>query len=724
MDLQASGELAISQDSSNEKVVWDMLFRLLEHRMSRGEFTVIDATCSKTKDIQRYKELADSYRYRMICVDFTDVPLDVCLRQNKQRVKYKWVPNSAIENIYARFATQQIPSGVQVIKPDEFDTILEKPIDLSEYKKIVFIGDIHGCYDTLMQYPDFKNGLDPDVEYIFCGDYIDRGNQNAETMKFLQSIMYKPNVCFLEGNHERWLYCYGNDLEAKSMEFEKKTKLALIAGGYTQKMARMFYRKLRQMSHFTYNGFEVLACHGGIPNQQLNNLFVPTYKFIHGAGDYKDYVLVAEAWMGQTTGNKFLVFGHRNTESDPIQMADRVFNLEGKVEFGGTIRIVELTTKQYPAYGTTEDGGLIPYGFNVAACWNPIELQDCQPVDENLITEERSVETVEDAINYLRNNKFVQEKDLGNGVSSFNFTREAFYSKNWNRQTVLARGLFIDTENKKIIARSYEKFFKINEVHETELGSLRERFKFPVSAYVKENGYLAIVSYDYRNDDLFVASKSTTGGDYAKWIKEQLIEQYNYEALKYYLKTMYESGMPESVVFERIDPVNDPHIIEESEAKLVMLDIICNKLAFEKLSYTSVVELAGLIGCPVKRKAAVFNDWESFREFYYEITAEGYQYAGNYTEGFVFEDASGFMTKCKTEYYNFWKAMRGVADSTLRCGYIRSTGMLQSSTANLFYGFLKDCFKNDRNADTKSYPYKTDIVSLRNKFIQGGINND
>ena len=56
------------------------------------------------------------------------------------------------------------------------------------YKKIVFIGDIHGCYDTLKQYPDFKDGLKDDTEYIFLGDYIDRGNQNAEVLQFLDQI--------------------------------------------------------------------------------------------------------------------------------------------------------------------------------------------------------------------------------------------------------------------------------------------------------------------------------------------------------------------------------------------------------------------------------------------------------------------------------------------------------------------------------------------------------
>ena len=693
-ELQADGRLAVARNQDTEKATWKTLFQMLEYRMSRGEFTVIDATASKTKDIKQYKDLADSYRYRMYVVDFTNIPLETCLAQNKMRHPDKWVPEEGIINIYSRFATQPVPAGVEIIKPTELEKVLEKPIDLSSYKKVVFIGDIHGCYDTLMQYSDFKNGLDPEVSYIFTGDYVDRGNQNAEILKFLSSIMNKPNVCLLEGNHERWINDYGHGVPAKSKEFEYKTKHQLTAAKFTDRDARMLYRKVRQMSHFMYNGLEILACHAGIPCMTTNLMYIPTHAFVHGVGTYGDYKTIAETWMTETKENQFLVHGHRNVESDPTQIADRVFNLEGKVEFGGSLRIVEL---------------------NQDLIWNVVELEDCQPVDENLITEERKVETVEEAIAYLRNNKFVQEKQLGEGISSFNFTREAFYKANWNRQTILARGLFMDTKNNKIMARSYEKFFKINEVYETEMASLKQRLVFPVKAYVKENGFLAIVSYDYNNDDLFIASKSTNKGDFVDYIKAQL-EPYRENILKY-LRYYHEISSDLTLVFECVDIEKDPHIIKYENSTLVLLDAIYNTLEFKTVLYDNLVDFAKTkIGCSVKEKAFEIKDWDSFRDLYMEAQSEDYQYNGKYIEGFVFEDATGFMTKCKTGYYNFWKYMRGVADQTLKSSHYSRTGSLLTPTANYFYKFCKDLFINDRDKETKSYPYKTDIISLRDKF--------
>ena len=721
-ELQADGRFAVARNKDTEQQTWKMIFELLEYRMSRGELTVLDATASKTKDIQQYRELAEQYRYRTYVVDFTDVPIETCLTQNKMRPEDKWVPEESIRNIYARFATQPVPARVDVIKPNELDKILEKPIDLSSYKKIVFIGDIHGCYDTLMQYPDFKEGLKDDTEYIFLGDYVDRGNQNAEVMKFISSIMDKPNVCLLEGNHEKWIRDYGNSVPAKSKEFEQKTKPQLIAGGFTEKDARMFYRKVRQFSHFTYNELEILACHAGIPNLKSNLLYLPTEAFVHGVGTYADYKVIAESWMSQTKENQYLIHGHRNTEGTETEIADRVFNLEGKVEFGGKLRIVELSgefkerVSYHVDFDSERDDEYDVMEQYFEPTWNVVELEDCQPVDENLITEERKVETVEEAISYLRNNKFVQEKQLGNGISSFNFTREAFYSANWNRQTVLARGLFIDTENKEIMARSYEKFFKINEVHETELASLKERLVFPVTAYVKENGFLAIVSYDYKNDDLFIASKSTNKGDYVEYIKKAL-EPYREKILRR-LKEYYYAKSPVTFVFECVDIENDPHIIKYDSSKIVLLDAIANTLEFTSIDYSCLKYNAREIGCPVKEKAFELKDWDAFRDLYTEVQDEEYKYNDEYIEGFVFVDASGFMTKCKTGYYNFWKFMRGVADQTLRAGYYGRTGALQSAQANYFYGFCRDLYKNDYNKENKSYPYKTDIITLREKYYK------
>lgn len=58
--LQVDGTRGISQN--NDGTVWKTLFSLLEIRMQKGEFTVIDATNSKTSEMNRYKNMCETYR--------------------------------------------------------------------------------------------------------------------------------------------------------------------------------------------------------------------------------------------------------------------------------------------------------------------------------------------------------------------------------------------------------------------------------------------------------------------------------------------------------------------------------------------------------------------------------------------------------------------------------------------------------------------------------------
>ena len=122
-------------------------------------------------------------------------------------------------------------------------------------------------------------------------------------------------------------------------------------------------------------------------------------------------------------------------------------------------------------------------------------------------------------VDMLRNSSLVREKHLANGISSFNFSNKCFFDKAWDSINVKARGLFV-TDN-QVVARSYNKFFNIGERPETEMSSLRENLIFPVCAYIKSNGFLAIISADPTEDGkLFIASKSTNEGDFAGYIRD------------------------------------------------------------------------------------------------------------------------------------------------------------------------------------------------------------
>ena len=631
--LLEDGSYEISQKYN--KVTWELLYKYLEMRMQNGDFTIIDATHSDIKLMNKYRDLANTYKYTMYCLEF-DVTLEEALKRNKKRDNYKYVPERVIEKTYETIKNnEKLPSGLKKI--NSIDEIINfYTADVNEYKKVIIIGDIHSCAEPLKE---ILKDFNEENLYIFVGDYFDRGIQPVETFKIMLDLLEKPNVILIEGNHEeksmkKFIY----DEEKYTKSFEETTLLPLLKEydvDYVKASLKKIYKKLRQCFAFEFRGKKFLCTHGGLPLVPKLTL-VSSKEMIHGVGKYETEIgeIYSENYKKGLCQDFIQVHGHRG-----INDGEYSYCLEARVEFGGELKVLTIDND-----GNIEKSGIKNDVYN-----RGLKL----PISD--ATEKVEFNTANELINEMIGHKFITVKKCDYNLISLNFNREAFNKKKWNDLTIKARGLFVDRDSGEVKIRSYNKFFNFGERH-VNLGYLNKYATYPIRVFKKYNGFLGLASVV--NNEVVLTSKSVTSGKYKDifqsiWNK---VEDSVKELLK---QTMIKNNC--TAVFEVVSPEYDPHIIKYDKEHLYLLDFIENKLDLDThnidLEFSENLMKKIEFSSDLLTKKEELTRLENYDELYnflHEKTMSLEEF-----EGYVLCDNSGFMFKFKLPYYILWKERRG-----------------------------------------------------------------
>ena len=83
------------------------------------------------------------------------------------------------------------------------EIVMNQPNLLELAAPVHVAGDIHGQFEDLIRLFEMC-GFPPKTNYLFMGDYVDRGKQSLETILLLMAykIKYPENFFILRGNHE------------------------------------------------------------------------------------------------------------------------------------------------------------------------------------------------------------------------------------------------------------------------------------------------------------------------------------------------------------------------------------------------------------------------------------------------------------------------------------------------------------------------------------------
>ncbi|PLN75790.1 phospho protein phosphatase PPZ [Aspergillus taichungensis] len=83
------------------------------------------------------------------------------------------------------------------------ELFLSQPALLELSAPVKIVGDVHGQYTDLIRLFEMC-GFPPTSNYLFLGDYVDRGKQSLETILLLlcYKLKYPENFFLLRGNHE------------------------------------------------------------------------------------------------------------------------------------------------------------------------------------------------------------------------------------------------------------------------------------------------------------------------------------------------------------------------------------------------------------------------------------------------------------------------------------------------------------------------------------------
>lgn len=358
----------VSDDENDQSATadaFDLVHYIIGKRLKAGKIAVVDATNVRPEDRKELIRIAQQYHCLPVAIVF-DLPERVCRERNSHREDRSFGPHvirGQMANLHRsiRQLAKEFKYVHFISSEEEANrvTLVRQPLwnnKKHECGPFDIIGDIHGCYDELLQllhrlgYQVDDNESEPVLSHpdrrrlIFLGDLTDRGPASPQVLRLVMAAVASGTAFCVAGNHDVKL---GRALKGKKVQLthglaDTMEQLAEAAEGFRTRVA-IFIESL--VSHYVLDHGKLVVAHAGLREEMQGRAAGQVRIFaLYGetTGENDEYGLpVRYNWAAEYRGKALVAYGHT-----PVLQAEWLNNticLDTGCVFGGS-----LTALRYP----------------------------------------------------------------------------------------------------------------------------------------------------------------------------------------------------------------------------------------------------------------------------------------------------------------------------------------------------------------------------------------
>lgn len=350
-----------SQEASTD--AFDLARFITAKRLKAGLLTVVDATNVQENARKDWVRLAREYHVLPVAI-VVNMPEKLCVQRNETRPDRDFgkhvIPQqvSQLRRSLRHLKLEGFRNIIELRTPEEvdaIDAITRDPLynnKKQEHGPFDIIGDVHGCYDELVElihdlgyqhsYGIYQHPAGRKL--VFVGDLVDRGPKTPEVLRLVMTNVKAGTAFCVPGNHDakllKWLN--GRDVTIAHGLQESIDQLQRETPAFREEV-KEFLDAL--ISHYVFDGGNLVVAHAGLREEMHGRGSGAVREFcMYGetTGEIDEFGLpVRYNWAAEYKGKAMVVYGH--TPVPEPQWLNRTIDIDTGCVFGG-----KLTALRYP----------------------------------------------------------------------------------------------------------------------------------------------------------------------------------------------------------------------------------------------------------------------------------------------------------------------------------------------------------------------------------------